>query len=260
MKPKPPRKPLQPHPYAAIFPMMSDDDLMALADDIRENGQRLAIVVNADDLIVDGRNRAVACRMAGVDPVIEALDLNDREVLAYVISANIKRRHLDESQRADLAAKLANVSHGGDRRSATRGSDQAATLPLETPVTQAEAAEMLDVSERSVRSAAKVQKSGTPELQAAVSDGSLPVSKAEKISRLPAAEQPAAVAEAKKPKPRKKPTPAPYDPPRPDRPFDVDAASGRLAQLLRDEIGRWPREHRDTAAHWVRAILGEFKL
>jgi hypothetical protein len=57
---------------------------------------------------------------------------------------NLKRRHLNESQRAMIAAKLANMPHGGDRKS-----DQAANLPL---VSQSAAAEMLNVSDRSIRS------------------------------------------------------------------------------------------------------------
>jgi hypothetical protein len=44
-----------------------------------------------------------------------------------------------------VAAKLANMPHGGDRKS-----DQAANLPL---VSQSTAAELLNVSDRSIRSA-----------------------------------------------------------------------------------------------------------
>lgn len=265
MRPQPERKPLQPHPYAALFPMMPEEELIALADDIRQHGQKLAIVVNADDLIIDGRNRAVACRMAGVDPVIDALPLDDREVLQYVVSANVHRRHLTESQRADIAARIANVSHGGDRKSKPRrtpetDTDQAANLPLDPPVTQEVAAELLNVSERSVRSAAKVQKQGGKALQAAVTAGDVSVSQAAKIADLPKAQQPAAVKQAKAPRPRKPSGLAPYDAPRPDREFDVDAASGRLTQLLRDELSRWPAEHLATAAYWVRAVLTEMNL
>ena len=66
--------------------------------------------------------------------------------LAFVIAKNLKRRHLTESQRAMVAAKLAKLPHGGDRRS-----DQAANLPLGP--TQGQAATMLNVSERTVRHA-----------------------------------------------------------------------------------------------------------
>lgn len=52
------------------------------------------------------------------------------------------------------------MSHGGDRRS-----DQAANLPV---VTQSEAARLMNVSERSIRSAGQVLDHGAPELVAAV--------------------------------------------------------------------------------------------
>lgn len=90
-------------------------------------------------------------------------------LVAFVVSLNLHRRHLDESQRALVAKRIATLSHGGDRRS-----DQAASLPVET-VTQAEAAELLNVSERSIRSAGRVLDTGAPELVAAVESGAVSV-------------------------------------------------------------------------------------
>lgn len=75
---------------------------------------------------------------------------------------NLHRRHLKEGQRATVAAKLANITNGGDRRS-----DQSANLHSGA-VSQADAAEMLNVSTRSVASAAKVLHSGDEELVHAV--------------------------------------------------------------------------------------------
>lgn len=174
------------HPYAKLFPMLSDEELEGLADDIRANGLRNAIVVDADDRIIDGRNRYRACQMAGVEPTIEAMSLDDREILAFVISTNLKRRHLSESQRADIAAKIANTKPH-------RPSKQA-NLPASEPVvTQAEAAHMLNVSERSVRNAKKVHDKGSPELQAAVSSGDVKVSRAAKIADLPKSQQAQAI-------------------------------------------------------------------
>jgi hypothetical protein len=69
-----------------------------------------------------------------------------------------------ESQCAAVAAKLANMKHGGDRKS-----DQEANLPLENNrVTQAQAADMLNVPQRPVKSAKRVIDQGAPELIAAV--------------------------------------------------------------------------------------------
>jgi hypothetical protein len=36
--------------------------------------------------------------------------------LGFILAMNLHRRHLNESQRAMVAAKLANMTHGGDRR------------------------------------------------------------------------------------------------------------------------------------------------
>ena len=73
-----------------------------------------------------------------------------------------------------IAARLANRRHGGDRK------NQAANLLLDNvpPVTQAEAAEKLNVSERSVRDAHIVLNSGSAEMIEAVESGNEPVSAA----------------------------------------------------------------------------------
>jgi len=100
--------------------------------------------------------------------------------LAFVISLNLHRRHLDESQRAMVAAKLANTTHGGDRKS-----DQRANLPFDL-ITKSEAATMLNVSTRTVKSAKAVMEHGLPELIEAVEQGEIPVSAAVAIARLEA--------------------------------------------------------------------------
>jgi len=71
-----------------------------------------------------------------------------------VISWNLHRRHLNESQRAMVAAKLANLP-------AHRPSENN-TANLRT--SQNEAAKMLNVSERSVNSAKKVEQNAIPEI------------------------------------------------------------------------------------------------
>jgi len=60
-----------------------------------------------------------------------------------VVSLNLHRRHLDTSQRAMVAAKLATLPNGVKQASSIG----------EASKTQAEAAGMLKVSERTVRSA-----------------------------------------------------------------------------------------------------------
>lgn len=86
------------HPYADRFPMLPEDELQRLAEDIRENGQRNPIMVDIDGLILDGRNRLAACQMLGIEPDFEVCGFED--VAAYILSANVARRHQSTGSRA----------------------------------------------------------------------------------------------------------------------------------------------------------------
>lgn len=92
--------------------MLDPKALGELADDIAEHGLRQPIIL-LDGQILDGRNRYEASVMAGVEPRVETF--NGDDPLTYVVSANLKRRHLDESQRAMVAARLATL-HDGQRQ------------------------------------------------------------------------------------------------------------------------------------------------
>jgi ParB-like chromosome segregation protein Spo0J len=48
------------HPVANLFPMLPDDELQELADDIRANGLQHPIVLDKDGVLIDGRNRWAA--------------------------------------------------------------------------------------------------------------------------------------------------------------------------------------------------------
>tara|TARA_R110000824_G_scaffold209849_1_gene395712 strand:+ start:1399 stop:2208 length:810 start_codon:yes stop_codon:yes gene_type:complete len=122
------------HPAASMFPMMSEEQFQQLKADIIEHGQREDIVFSHDNLLVDGRNRMRACNELGIEPETCEL-MEETDIVAYVISHNLHRRHLSTNQRACVAAKLATLNHGGDRQSEEfKGSidlscqDDAATL------------------------------------------------------------------------------------------------------------------------------------
>jgi hypothetical protein len=89
----------------------------ALVSDIAASGQRIPIVLH-EGMILDGRNRYRACMEANVQPVTVAF--TGGAPLAYVVSANLQRRHPDESQRGMVAVRLATLSDGqrSDRQGA----------------------------------------------------------------------------------------------------------------------------------------------
>jgi N6-adenosine-specific RNA methylase IME4 len=148
--------------------------------DIAANGLRDPIMLY-EGKILDGRNRERACKLAGVEPRylhFEYVQPAGTDPLAWIISANLHRRHLSESQRAMVAAKLATLNHG------QRQTGKFAAVP-----TQAEAAKLLNVSERTVRSAAEVRDHAVPELVQAVEQGAVAVSTAAEVVTLPAGRQ-----------------------------------------------------------------------
>ena len=177
-----------PHPLANIFPLMAADEFVALKSDIRQYGLREAIwLLNGQ--ILDGRNRFKACQEVGVKPIFKEYAGDDPA--AFVISLNLKRRHLSESQRAMVAAKLANLENG------VRADRSSANLQSLPPVTQSEAASLLNVSPRSVATAKKVEEQAEPELVEAVASGQVSVSAAAVITELPPETQQYAAANPK---------------------------------------------------------------
>ena len=99
------------HPAAAVFPMLADDELRELAADIAANGLHHDIALDSEGRIVDGRNRYAACRIAGVEPTFVTVP-PDTDVLAYILSENIRRRHLTKGQQAMAIAELLTLEEG----------------------------------------------------------------------------------------------------------------------------------------------------
>ena len=162
------------HPYAKMFPKMATAEFEELKRDIKMNGLRQPIVMH-QGLILDGRHRFAACSDLDIEAAQEDFDGNDAAALSYVISTNLHRRHLNESQRAMVAAELANMSEGRPK-----------TAQICAPsVSQTDAAKKLNVSRKSVQNAKAVRDKGTDELKDRVKSGNMAVSVAEKIARMP---------------------------------------------------------------------------
>jgi len=91
------------HPAANAFPMLPDDQLQELAKAIKQNGCEPLKVQQG--LLIDGRNRREACRIAGIEPAEQELDASIDPV-EYILSANINRRHLTKGQCAMAVAMI----------------------------------------------------------------------------------------------------------------------------------------------------------
>lgn len=106
--------------------------------------------------ILDGRNRYMACKLIDVEP--QFTTLHNIDPLQYVISTNLKRRHLDTSQRGMIAAKLANMPVGRNWESNSPN--------LVNNISVEEAAKMLNVSTGIVTTAKEIIRDHPEEVEA----------------------------------------------------------------------------------------------
>ena len=173
------------HPYADIFPLLEGEAFDALVADIKANGLMEPITIH-EDMVLDGRNRYRACKVAGVEPEFMRFDGDDP--LAFVLSMNLHRRHLTPSQCSMVGADLATMRQGArtDLRQPSAG------LP---EVSQMQAARLATASERGVRTAVFVKKKGSHDLVQAVRDGKITVNLAAKLAAASEDVQRRAVAE-----------------------------------------------------------------
>lgn len=208
--PAPPR--LAFHPFADLFPLIEGVEFDWFVDSVRVRGLQHPIVL-LDGAILDGRNRYLAlCRLVAegalpadaldpdtsphfivFGPLDFAADVLARGPLDFVVTENLPRRHLSESQRAMVAARLATLGIGRP---------PAAGEPGETPpiggvslgMPADRAADLMNVGTRSVERARSVLRDGAAETVTAVERGRLRLTVAETIAKLPVAEQRAIVA------------------------------------------------------------------
>lgn len=155
------------HELADIFPMMDDQGIEALAEDIRRNGL-LHPIITFEGKVIDGRHRLKACKIAGVAPRFHAMDaeMKGRDPLDVVLALNVRRRNLTTSQTAMVAAAALPIwrAWGLRRREANlkRGRkrpDEAESAPRGR--SSAALAKLFGVSARAIQMAASVREKDT---------------------------------------------------------------------------------------------------
>jgi hypothetical protein len=107
------------HPAADVFPRMSEAELRDLAKDIKQHGLKNDVVIYRDSSsklwLLDGRSRLDAEEANGsklvkddgtFDGDFQTIYVDKVDPYAYVVSANIHRRHLTAEQKRDTIAAL----------------------------------------------------------------------------------------------------------------------------------------------------------
>lgn len=184
-------KALEVHPFAELFPLHDGPPLWELRRDIEEQGQ-LDPIITYHGKVLDGRRRQVCCIAAGVVPKYKPFKGTEAEALAFVVSKNLRRRHLGEAERAMVAAKIAKLPVGANQHTTGDGEGGASAPP-----SNSQAAQMMNVSVEAVKRAKTVQEHGSEELKEAVADGTVALSDAAKVAKQPKEKQVKAVAQVK---------------------------------------------------------------
>lgn len=199
------------HPACNLFPLMDASALAKLADDIRDNGLLNPIVLH-EGQIIDGRNRLLSCRIAGVEPTFidwRNIYSGEMPLIRWIWSTNVERRHLTRDQitavevamrameereaareRQDQANRLTRTDEGKFspvmiNRSELDNSDPSPPLPRSergSGTVRSRISKAIGVPERSVQRALNVQKA-SPELLTKVAHGEVTLLEAEREVR-----------------------------------------------------------------------------
>lgn len=244
---------LSQHPLSAAFPPMAADEYQVLVDSIIEIGIQNPITLY-QGMVIDGWHRYTAATESGLPcPSVELGNVNPRD---FVMAQNKARRHITQAQLA-----MATTSVYAWR---PEGRPQK-ELDTQCPVSKstAELAEISGVHANTIKQAKAVQTRATPEVQEAVRRGEVGLPKAAAISKLPAAEQAAAL---HKPTPKPAPKPAPPAESEPDAPPEytaLDAANEQIGDLQADlavaRMGDVPEEEKQQAAELIAELRAEIK-
>ena len=150
------------HDLCLMFPQADEQTIADMASDIKENGLNEPILLYQGK-ILDGRNRYLACRLAGVKPTYK--EYTGEEPFQFVVSKNLHRRHLNESQRAMIAQAIWRVhKEKGDFK-----------------VTQEELHKQFNVSNSTIIQAARIEELGADIVKRKIASGEMTLNKATSI-------------------------------------------------------------------------------
>jgi ParB-like chromosome segregation protein Spo0J len=126
--------------YANLVPVLSTQEFESLKRSIDEKGQWSPIYVNKDGIILDGHHRFKACQELGIQPITSVKEFEDEiEEKLFVIEHNLKRRHLTDAQKVELAHTLKPIYEEKARQNKSlvgklygKGSDNNSTVSNDT--------------------------------------------------------------------------------------------------------------------------------
>lgn len=149
------------HELCLMFPPADDMTIEEMSFDIQTNGLKDPVVIY-EGKILDGRNRYLACRKAGLEP--KTVEYKGKDPLGFVISKNLHRRHLTPAQKSMIAANIL----------AEKG-------PKATSADRALLARQMEVGESMVKIAQRINHLAIDPIKTMLNSGRLSINKANTI-------------------------------------------------------------------------------
>ena len=98
------------HEYSELVNPLSKLEYELLKESISNKGLHLPIIVNQDNVILDGYNRYKICKELNIEPRFEVKRFDDPlDEKEFVIEINAQRRQLNDFQKAELAYELEKI-------------------------------------------------------------------------------------------------------------------------------------------------------
>lgn len=188
----------------AYIDPLTPDELNALERSLLSEGCRDALVLWGE-VLVDGHNRYRLCRQHGIpfNTVQNSSFKSTDDVHLWMIEQHLGRRSVSDFQRGVLALRKKDIL--GARRpmpqadGAVPGDEAPAlALPAEPSTSREALAKLARISSSTITQIEKIQRSGAPELVAAIKSGAISINAAASVASLPQEAQVAAVAGGKK--------------------------------------------------------------
>jgi DNA modification methylase len=96
--------------YSKLVPPLTEKEYEGLKLSISIDGQHFPIIVNEQGIILDGHHRFRACKELKIEPKIEEKSFSSKlKEIEFVVDSNLKRRHLNPFQKAELGYNFENA-------------------------------------------------------------------------------------------------------------------------------------------------------
>ena len=93
--------------YEALLPKLSVEEFESLKQSIKVNGLLIPLVVNQDNILLDGYHRYKVCQELGIKPEVQVKVFPRLlEEKLFMINVNLKRRQLTDCQKVELGEAL----------------------------------------------------------------------------------------------------------------------------------------------------------